>query len=316
MNLLRRPILAVSAVPGFRRALTGLPVTRAVVDRFVAGESTAEAVAAVLALREKGLLATVDFLGEYVTEEAAARATTQAYGELLAGLEAAGVAEGTEVSVKLSALGLLLPGSDGDSGAGVAIATGQALQIAGRAYAAGARMTIDMEDHTTVDATLQVLRTVRAEFPDTGIAIQSMLRRTPEDLRGLTGAGSRVRLVKGAYDEPLSVAHRGGEAILAAYLGDLRTLMEGDGYPMLGSHDPVAIEASLALAAETGREGDHEFQMLYGIRSEEQARLHDLGHTVRVYVPYGLDWYGYFTRRLAERPQNLLFLLRALVQRR
>lgn len=302
MNLLRRPILAAAAVPGFRRVLTGLPVTRAVVDRFVAGESAADAVAVVVALRERGLLATVDFLGEYVTAEATARATADAYSGLVEALAAAGAAEGTEVSVKLSALGLLLEGSEPDHG--VRAAARQALDIARRAYSAGARMTIDMEDHTTVDATLQVLREVRVEFPDTGVAIQSMLRRTPADLQGLTGPSSRVRLVKGAYDEPESVAHQDRAAITRAYLADLHTMMHGVGYPMLGSHDPVAIDAALTLATEAGRDGNYEFQMLYGIRTDEQERLRRLGHTVRVYVPYGQDWYGYFTRRLAERPRT------------
>lgn len=314
MNLLRRPVLAFAAMPGFRRVFTSLPLTRAVVDRFVPGETTADAVAAVAELRKRDLLATVDFLGEYVTDEAAAQATAESYVELLDELAAAGVAEGTEVSVKLSALGLLLEGFDG-SDYGVRAAGRRATEIAARAYALGARMTIDMEDHRTVDATLHVLREVRQEFPDTGVAIQSMLRRTSTDLQGLVGAGSRVRLVKGAYDEPASVAYQGREAVMRAYLADLQTLMRGKGYPMLGSHDPAAIEAALSMAAEAGRDGDHEFQMLYGIRSDEQDRLRGLGHRVRVYVPYGQDWYGYFTRRLAERPENLVFFLRALFQR-
>ncbi|WP_237565297.1 proline dehydrogenase family protein [Ornithinimicrobium cavernae] len=314
MNLLRRPILALSALPGVRRALSGMPVTRRVVERFVAGERTTDAVAAVSALRERGLLATVDFLGEYTQEEAVARATAEEYLTLLGALEEAGVAQGTEVSVKLSALGLFLGGTDRSYG--MQRVTEHVRGIAKKAESLGARMTIDMEDHTTVDSTLTVLHALREEFPDTGVAIQSMLLRTPGDLGRLADTGSRVRLVKGAYDEPPTVAHRTRPAITAAYLRDLRLLMHGRGYPMVASHDPEVITAALALAEETRRApGSFEFQFLSGIRTDEQGRLRDLGHTVRVYVPYGTDWYGYFTRRLAEKPDNLRFFLRALVQR-
>lgn len=253
-------------------------MTRAVVDRFIAGESTADAVAAVVALRQRGLLATVDFLGEYVTNEAAAWRTAEAYDELLEALAAGGAAEGTEVSVKLSALGLLLQAGAPDHGQQTA--TRLAMRIAEHAYGTGARMSIDMEDHTTVDVTLQVLGEVRKEFPDTGVAVQSMLRRTPTDLQHLIHPGSRVRLVKGAYDEPETVAHGGRAAITRAYLADLRTLMHGDGYPMVGSHDPSVIEAALAMVREAGREDNYEFQMHYGIRTEEQERLRRLGHSV------------------------------------
>jgi len=292
------------------------PVTRAVVQRFVAGEKTSSAVEAVRSISRNGLHATLDYLGEDTTEEEAAAATVAEYLRLIGALAAAGVAKGTEVSVKLSAVGLSLIGPDGDATYGPDFALREASRIAAAAYRAGARMTLDMEDHATVDATLDVLFALRKQYPDIGVAIQAMLRRTPQDLTKLVGPGSRVRLVKGAYDEPASVAHRGRNEITGAYLKVLRTLMQGEGYPMIGSHDPAVIEEAMRLARAAGRkESDYEIQMLYGIRTDEQTRLHQLGIGVRVYVPYGSDWYGYFTRRLAERPANLLFFLRALTAR-
>jgi proline dehydrogenase len=144
--------------------------------------------------------------------------------------------------------------------------------------------------------------------------LQSYLRRTEADCRDLAYAGSRVRLCKGAYAEPESVAFADPHEVDMSYVRCLRVLMSGDGYPMLATHDPTMIEIGRTLARSLGRAAaDFEFQMLYGIRPEEQRRLVDLGHQVRVYVPYGTDWYGYLVRRLAERPANLGFFLRSLV---
>lgn len=316
MNLFRRPIVALSGSQATRRAMMRWPVTRVVVQRFVAGEKTSSAVAAVQSIRTKGLDATLDYLGEDTTDEEAATATVEEYLRLIQALAEAGVAKGTEVSVKLSAVGLSLIGPDGGATYGPDFALREASRIAAAAYGTGARMTLDMEDHTAVDATLDVLFALRRQYPDIGVAIQAMLRRTPQDLTKLVGRGSRVRLVKGAYDEPASVAHRGRSEITGAYLEVLRTLMQGEGYPMVGSHDPEVIQEAMRLARVSGRTAsDYEIQMLYGIRTDEQTRLHQDGTVVRVYVPYGSDWYGYFTRRLAERPANLLFFLRALTFR-
>jgi proline dehydrogenase len=316
MNLLRQPIVALSGSQNTRRAMMRWPVTRAVVRRFVPGEETSSAVAAVQNICRKGFQATLDYLGEDTTDEEAAAATVEEYLRLIDALAEAGVAEGTEVSVKLSAIGLLLIGPDGDATYGPDFALRAASKIAAAAYEAGARMTVDMEAHAAVDATLDLLFALRRLYPDVGVAIQAMLRRTPQDLTKLVGPGSRVRLVKGAYDEPASVAYRGRSEITDAYLKVLRSVMEGEGYPMIGSHDPVVIEEAIRLARASGRTTtDYEIQMLYGIRADEQTRLRQQGILVRVYVPYGSDWYGYFTRRLAERPANLLFFLRALTAR-
>ena len=311
MYLLRKPILALSASASVRRLITRLPLTRDVVNRFVAGETTADAVRAVRELRAKDLQVTMDHLGEDTTDTAQADATVAAYLELIASLSEAGLADGAEMSVKLSAVGQALTGTDGHS-----YALASARRIADAAYAAGARMNLDMEDHTTIDSTLQILKELRADHPDVGIAIQAMLHRTEQDLTQLTGPGSRVRLVKGAYNEPAEVAFQTPAEVDLAYVRGLKTLMAGDGYVMVGSHDPRMIKIAATLAAENGRATDtYEHQMLFGIRSDEQLKLRAGGKAFRVYVPYGSDWYGYFTRRLAERPANLLFFLRSMLTR-
>jgi proline dehydrogenase len=174
-------------------------------------------------------------------------------------------------------------------------------------------VTLDMEDHTTVDSTLRVLAELRQDFPDTGAVIQSYLRRAEEYCAGLAHEGSRVRLCKGAYSAPESVAFGGKDEIDRSYVRCMRVLMAGSGYPMLATHDPRLIEIGGALAVLNGRDADRfEYQMLYGIRPAEQRRLTELGGQVRVYVPYGEEWYGYLMRRLAERPANLGFFLRSL----
>jgi proline dehydrogenase len=314
--LLRGPILALSKSMAVRNGMIKLPLTRSVVDRFVAGEATGDAVSAVRDLRAAGIDVTLDHLGEDTTAPQQADATVDAYLALIQALSDAGLAEGAEMSVKLSAVGATLPVSRDVPDGGEVYALAGARQITRAAYNAGARVTLDMEDHTTVDATLRTLKALRDDFPDVGVAIQAMLHRTESDLAGLTGTGSRVRLVKGAYQEPASVAHVGGAEVDRAYVRALKILMAGDGYPMVASHDPRIIAIAGQLAARAGRgPADFEHQMLYGIRSDEQRRLVAAGRTVRVYVPYGSDWYGYFTRRLAEKPANLLFFLRALVSR-
>ncbi len=311
MYLLRKPILALSANTAVRELTIRTPVTRSVVQRFVAGESTSDAVAAVRALRAAGLQVTMDHLGEDTADAAQADATVAAYLELIEALAGAGLADGAEMSVKLSAVGQALRSTDGH-----AYALTSARKIADAAYGAGSRMNLDMEDHSTVDDTLSILRELREDHPDIGVAVQAMLRRTHDDLAQLTATGSRVRLVKGAYHEAEAVAFQGREQVDCAYVRALRVLMAGDGYVMVGSHDPRMIKVAAKLAADNNRAADsYEHQMLFGIRPDEQRRLQAEGRTVRVYVPYGSDWYGYFTRRLAERPANLLFFLRAMLSR-
>jgi proline dehydrogenase len=182
-----------------------------------------------------------------------------------------------------------------------ALALDGARAICEAATAAGTTVTLDMEDHTTTDSTLGILRALREDFPSTGAVLQAYLRRTEADCRDLATAGSRVRLCKGAYKEPESVAFQSTGEVDLSYVRCMKALFAGDGYPMLATHDPRLIEIAAVLA--TGRRLDSwEYQMLYGIRPTEQERLAAEGRTVRVYVPYGEEWYGYMMRRMAERP--------------
>ncbi|MGY1814639.1 proline dehydrogenase family protein [Blastococcus sp. SYSU D00820] len=303
----RTLLLAAARRPALRRAVTGWPVTRAVVDRFVAGETLEEALAVVRRVTGEGIAVTLDHLGEDVTDPAEARRSRDACLALLEGLAPLGLGPAAEVSVKLSAFGRALPG-------GTDLALDLVRPVVAAATALGTTVTLDMEESSTVGATLAVLAELRREHPATGVALQAALHRTLDDVRALAVPGSRVRLVKGAYDEPPSVAFQGRRAVDAAYARCLGVLMRGPGYPMVGSHDPVLLGIAGRLAAECGRAPDSwEVQMLHGVRTDEQRRLAAAGVRVRAYVPYGRDWYGYFARRLAERPANLRFFLRALV---
>lgn len=298
-------LLAAARSDRMRRVVAGAPVTRRVVNRFVAGDALRPALVTVRALAAAGLDVTLDHLGEDVTDKATAQATRDAYLRLLETLRDDGLGSRAEVSVKLSAFGQALPGGHDLALAGVRRVVELAAEI-------GTTVTLDMEDHTTVDSTLAVLRELRSAYPQTGAVLQSYLFRTADDARALATAGSRVRLVKGAYREPASVAYQDRKEVDKAYVRALRTLFAGDGYPMVGSHDPRMIAIAQELAARHHRApGSYEFQMLYGIRTAEQRRLADAGERMRVYVPYGADWYGYFMRRLAERPANLAFFLRS-----
>jgi len=292
------------------RALVERGPAASVVDRFVAGTSVDDVVAAARRIAVDRLV-TIDHLGEDTTDRASADAIAAAYVALLGRLRADGLADRVEVSVKLSALGRGLP-ADGDT-----IALDLARQVcAAAAEAAGTTVTVDMEDHTTTDSTLAIVRELRADFPWVGAVVQAQLRRTEADCRELTGLGSRVRLCKGAYDEPASVAFRRRSDVDRSFVRCLRVLMAGEGLPMIATHDPRLIEIARFLADRSGRDpADYELQMLYGVRPRAQTELAAEGLRVRVYVPYGTEWFGYFMRRLGERPANLAFFVRSLVSR-
>ena len=302
-------MLQISESDLVRKAVVTAPVSRAVVARYVAGESVPDAVTVAGELRTTNRLATIDYLGEDTTDAVQAATTRETYVHLLDLLAEADLTEygAAEVSVKLSAIGQALP-ADGD-----AIALENARAICEAAQAAGTTVTLDMEDHTTTDRTLATLHALREDFPWVGAVLQSYLHRTEADCRDLATAGSRVRLCKGAYKEPASVAYQDGDDVDLSYVRCLKVLMAGDGYPMVASHDPRLVDIAAALAGHHGRAPDsYEFQMLLGIRMNEQKRIADRGHQMRVYVPFGEDWYGYLVRRMAERPANVQFFLRSL----
>ncbi|HEX8004721.1 MAG TPA: proline dehydrogenase family protein [Mycobacteriales bacterium] len=300
--MLRRTILAASRQPRLRDAISTMPVSRDVVRRFVAGETTEDAVRVARELVDAGLLVSLDHLGEDTTEAGHAEAVTKAYLTLLHRLDDAGLTGGAEVSVKLSAIGQALD---------EAMCLDNARRIVEAATAAGTTVTLDMEDHTTTDSTLRILGELREDFPGTGAVIQSYLRRSAGDVEDLIRAKARVRLCKGAYKEPESVAYQSRKEVDLSYVRLLVRLMDEGAYPMVATHDPRLVAIASALAARRVP-GTFEFQMLYGIRPNEQRRLAADGHRVRVYTPYGQEWYGYLMRRMAERPANLAFFLRAL----
>ena len=306
--MLRSALLAAARSGAVRAAVEAGPVDP-LVARFVAGTGVDDAVAAARRITADRLV-TVDHLGEDVTDREHADAGVDAYRTLLRRLADEGLAGRVEVSVKLSALGRRLPKD------AVKIALDSARQVCEAAAAAGTTVTVDMEDHTTTDSTLETVRDLRVDFPWVGAVLQAHLRRTEGDCRDLAGPGSRVRLCKGAYDEPVSVAYRRTGEVDRSFVRCLRILMAGDGLPMVATHDPRLVEIARYLAEDAGRSpDDYELQMLHGVRPRAQSELAAEGLRVRVYLPYGTEWFGYFMRRLAERPANLAFFARSLATR-
>jgi proline dehydrogenase len=302
--MLRTAILAAARSSRVERVVSKVPLTRDVVRRFVPGTGTEDALRATRELVDQGLAVTLDYLGEDTLTVEQAGAARDEYLRLLKSLADAGLTPAAEVSVKLSALGQRVDEE---------LAHEYAHAICAAAASAGTTVTLDMEDHETTDQTLDMLVRLRADFPGTGAVVQAYLRRTEGDCRELAVPGSRVRLCKGAYKEPASVAFQKREEVDLNYVRCINVLLAGTGYPMFATHDPrlVAIAADRALWHGRKHE-EFEFQMLYGIRPDEQRRLASIGHTMRVYIPYGAQWYGYLMRRLAERPANLAFFGRAL----
>ncbi|BAC70435.1 proline dehydrogenase family protein [Streptomyces avermitilis] len=302
-------ILAASRSDRMRRFVSAAPGTKQVVARFIAGESVDQVVPVVQDSAAKGLEVTLDVVGEDITTREQAYAARDAYLELIGRLKELDLGTQAEMSVKLSMFGQALDG-------GHELALANVRPVVEAAAAIGTTVTLDAEDHTTLDSMFAIHEELRKDFPGTGCVIQAYLFRTEADARRLAANGSRVRIVKGAYKEPAEVAYQQKSEIDKAYVRVLRILMEGEGYPMIGSHDPRLISIAQELARRAGRKLDeYEFQMLYGIRGEEHLRLAAEGHRMRVYTAYGTDWYGYFMRRLAEKPANLRFFARSMLTR-
>jgi len=294
-----------------KKLVSTMPVSAGIVRSYVPGETSESVVEATARLVDEGLRVSLDFLGEDTLDAEQAEATVTAYLEVLGQLSARGLTRMAEVSVKLSAIGQALP----DNGHKIALENARSICRAARN--AGTTVTLDMEDHTTTDSTLAILRDLRKDFPETGAVLQAYLYRTEADCQALAYEGSRVRLCKGAYDEPEEVAFQSDVDVDRSYVRCLKVLLAGQGYPMIATHDPRLVEIASTLASRYGRDqGSYEFQMLFGIRPEEQRRLVKAGERVRVYIPYGQEWYGYLMRRLAERPQNLTFFLRSLISKK
>jgi proline dehydrogenase len=292
VDLLRRVVSRYGMAPGHGFA-----------RRFIAGETTPEAIEIARGLGARGFGVSLDYLGESVASADLAAAASRAYGEIIGAIVAAGVER--NVSLKLTQLGL-------DVDRATAIDNLRRVLEAARPH--GFFIRIDMENSPYTDATLEILETVRGlGFTDVGTVIQSCLTRSDADIDRLNRIGARVRLVKGAYNEPRTVAYQRLEDVNAAYVRLAGELLAANPYPAFATHDPVMIEAVKAEAAARGIGRDRfEFQMLYGIRRDLQAALLADGYRMRVYVPFGKQWFPYFMRRLGERPANVAFVLRGI----
>ena len=308
---MRTALLALSRRKSLGRLATRVPVTRPMVRRFVAGETLEEVMPAIGRLRDAGMGTTVDVLGESVTAEEDARAAAGRYLDVLDALAAGGLDR--NVSLKPSQMGLAID---------PALARENIAAIVARAVETAAFVRIDMEGHTTTDATLGLWRDLRPTGwadggADVGLVIQSALRRSDADIEAIIEAGGRVRLCKGAYKEPAAVAWQDKAEVDDAYERQMLRLMRAGRYPALATHDVRLIKRAVDVATAEGIARDSfEFQMLYGVRRDLQEQLAGAGWRVRVYVPFGGQWYPYFMRRLAERPANVSFLLRNLWRER
>jgi proline dehydrogenase len=273
--------------------------------RFVAGESAAAAMDAIETLNAAGLSATLDFLGEDVLGRSEALRTRDEYFTLLDAIRSRGVQ--SNVSLKLTAMGLLI---DEDFAVENAAAV-----VAAAAANADPFVRIDMEGSAVTDATLRVFERVHADAPNVGPVLQAYLRRTPADLERMIARGARVRLCKGAYNERAEVAHKDMTVIRSSFLRMAEALLSRGAYPGIATHDPRLIDAIKAYASEHGIARDaFEFQLLFGVRPDLQRRLVADGFRVRVYVPYGAHWAGYFYRRIMERRENAFFAIGSLLR--
>jgi len=303
MNLVGRSLLAVTNRSTVRTIFAESSAGRRLSLRFVAGETLEEAAAAVAVLNEAGASVSLDHLGEHVTDAIEAAEARDDYLRCLDRIRDDGL--DANISVKLTQLGL---GVDDE------LALESLEVLADRAATGGATVTIDMEESELVEKTVTAFESIQARHGNLGIAVQSYLYRTPFDLDRIVARGGHVRLCKGAYAEPTEVAHQDGDRVDAAFDALTRRLMATPTImPAIATHDTDRIELAKRLSEQ--RSEPWEFQMLYGVRTNLQASLIEDGYPLRVYVPYGTAWYPYLTRRMAERPANLAFFLRAAAGR-
>lgn len=281
----------------------GIRNPRSVARRFVAGETLEEALEASKSLERQGLAVTVDRLGELVTEREAAASATRAAIALIHAAGQAGVSK--NISVKLTQLGLEVDRST---------ATDNLRRVLDVADQAGFFVRVDMEGSEYTDVTLDMFESIwNVGCRNIGVVIQACLHRSEADLKRVVALGARVRLVKGAYREPKDIAFQDEAEIDTEFLKLMRLLLPGGTYPAIATHDPEVIEETRRFAESKGLGRDaFEFQFLYGIRRDLQASLVQAGYPVRIYVPFGEDWFPYFMRRLGERPENVAFVLRSL----
>jgi proline dehydrogenase len=303
--MVNRLLVWAAGSPRLQRQVTENPVTRRVAHRFVAGERLEDALAVAADLNAHGMGGTLDMLGEGVTDLAGATHAVEEYEDAVGAIAARSL--DATISIKLSQLGQTV-----DHDACVANLS----HILDRAHAMNVAVEIDMEDSGLTSDTLRLFRHAVAQHPQTRLAVQAALRRTPWDLEALAPLKPRIRLVKGAYSEAIDVAHQARSEIRAQFKFLTDWLFQYGAEPAFGTHDGELVEYARAAAVRADRgQRDFEIQFLYGIRRDLQRQLVESGYRVRVYIPYGSAWYPYLTRRMAERPANLLFFLRALAGR-
>ncbi len=296
--MLRSALLYLSERKEIQKWIMANPLSRKSALRFVAGEHCGDAVEAARTLAASNILATIDFLGENVTRESEARATLEEYLGLLDRFDTSGVA--AHVSIKLTALGLDISQK---------LCEDAVDRICSRAAEIGSFVRIDMEGSRYTQATIDVFKGALSRHGNVGMAIQAYLHRTSEDVESLLPVGGRFRLCKGAYKEPGSVAFQAKSEVDASYVRLMKRLMASGSYHALATHDPAILDEARAFArAQALPRTAFEFQMLYGIRRDIQAEL-ARDWAMRVYIPYGTNWYPYLMRRLAERPANLWFVV-------
>ena len=285
----------------------GMATPTSFARRFIAGESAAEAIEAAKAIQAKGMLLTLDQLGESITTLAEAEAATKVYLALVEAIRAAGIDR--NISVKPTQLGL-----DIDQ----AICVDNITRILELARQHDFFLRIDMENTPYIQKTLDMFTSVwTSGYRNTGVVLQSAVFRSEDDARAVSKMGARVRLVKGAYKEPAAVAHQAKADVDAAFVRIMKVLLAEGTYPAIATHDPKMIDATKAFAAEQGIPKEaYEFQMLYGIRRDLQAQLVADGYRMRIYVPFGKQWFPYFMRRLGERPANVGFVVKGILSDR
>lgn len=301
--MLRRALIAASDNTFLEQQATTRSLTRRIAHQFIAGETLDEGIAAVRAVASEGRTATLDFLGEAVTGPSDARAAQQTILDALARIAEKSLPSG--VSVKPTQMGLAF-----DPDLAHALLGG----IAEAAAGPGVHVNIDMEGSDFTEATVQLCERLRADgHANVGCALQAYLRRNQRDVERLTATGASLRLTKGAYDEPPDLAFQRRREVDESFARSADWLLANGHYPRIATHDEALIERVKRTAIRLGLSpDDFEFQMLHGVRRELQERLVAAGWRLRVYIPFGVQWYPYFMRRLAERPANVAFFLRAL----
>jgi proline dehydrogenase len=308
--MLRQSILFLSDSPTAKKIVTRAPIARQMAERFVAGETLEEAIRAARESNQAGLSVSLDFLGESVSSREEAVEATEMAIRTVEAIAENGI-EGN-ISIKPTQLGLDID---------VAFCRDNVERLLTRARELGdgegeVFVRLDMESSEYVERTVALTEALWADgFRNVGTVLQSYMRRTPDDIRRLTELGSRVRLVKGAYKEPATVAYPDKADVDARFIEEMRDLLETGNYPAIATHDETMIDATRRWAFERGIAKERfEFQMLYGVRRDLQQRLREEGYNVRVYIPFGDSWYPYLMRRMAERPANLLFITNSVLK--